>query len=91
MFSLFLLIFGLSISAYALHDILSNIDSYANIHYSLCSKSSTINESITNISIKDLISNLELINFIEIGILLILTILLIFKLQYNKNISNVLI
>jgi len=88
LFGFITLIFGLSISAYAIHDICVNIDSYINIHNEL--KSNSINNiSITNKSIKDILLNLKIVNYISLITVITLMLQITLKFYYNKNINNI--
>jgi sterol desaturase/sphingolipid hydroxylase (fatty acid hydroxylase superfamily) len=85
--------FGLSISVYAIHDILINLDSYVNIHVKL---NSNINENINLInmfskSMKDNILNLKISNYISIIAIISLMGLTMLKFHFNKNVHNIFI
>jgi len=90
-FGLVTIVFGLSFSAYAIYDILINLDSYVNIH-------SRLNPNIINNiysidiykqSIKDILLNLKVINYISFIIMIILMLQIMLKFHYNKNINNI--
>jgi hypothetical protein len=82
---------GLSVFAYALHNVCVYIDNYINGHILF---HADLKENISSIymsdkSIIDQFNNLEIINFTSIIIIIFLISLIFFKFQLNKGIKNV--
>jgi hypothetical protein len=85
------IIAGLSISAYALHNVCVYIDSYINGHISFYPNFS---ENISSLymsdkSIIDQFNNLKLINFTSIVAIIFLIGLIILKFKFSKSINNI--
>lgn len=88
-FIFIILVYGLSISAYTIHSISTNMDSFIDVHNSF--NSNFINNSIfiTNKSIKDILLNLEITNYVSIFIIISLIAQIVFKFHFNKTVNNI--
>ena len=90
-FILIIIIFALSIDAYVINNILSNFDSFIDVH---CKFNPDILLKIYPIdismqSIRDIFLNLKIINYISLITIANITLLIILKLHFNKNIKTI--
>jgi len=83
------IMFGLSISAYALYSICVNIDSSINVHISFNPNLSHNSVYLPDKSIKDILLNLRIINYISITAMISLMLQVMLKFHFNKNIKNI--
>lgn len=81
--------FGLSISAYALYNICVNIDSFINVHISFNPSLTHNSVYLPNKSIKDILLNLRIINYISIIAMISLMLQVMLKFHFNNNIKNI--
>ena len=88
-FGFITIMFGLSISIYALHNICANMDSFINVHISLNPNLTNNSTYIPNKSIIDILLNLKVINYISIIAMISLMLQVILKFHFNKNINNI--
>jgi hypothetical protein len=88
-FGFITIIFGLSIEAYALYNICINVDSFIDIHVSYNPYITNNSLYISDKSIKDILLNLKLINYISIFTMISLIIQIILKFHFNKKINNI--
>ena len=83
------IMFGLSISAYALYNICVNMDSFINVHISFNPYLTHNSLYIPDKSIKDILLNLRIINYISIIAMISLMLQVMLKFHFNKNINNI--
>ena len=81
--------FGLSIDAYALYKICVNIDSFINVHVSFNPNLTNNSIYLYDKSIKDILLNLKIVNYISIFFMISLMLQITLKFYYNKNINNI--
>lgn len=83
------ILIGLSISAYALHNVYAYIENYINGHISFYPNLITDNKFNPAKSINDILLNLKLINYISIITTISLMGLVMSKFHLNKNVNNI--
>ena len=84
-----ILVFALSISAYTIHNICANMDSFIDVHNSFNYNSINNSICIANKSIKELFLNLEITNYVSIITIISLITQIVFKFHFNKNVNNI--
>jgi hypothetical protein len=85
------ILFGLGTETYALYKLLNNLNNfiYGHISFNPDINNNIYTTHIYSKSIKDILLNLQAINYIAIIVILFIMLQVILKFNYNKNINNI--
>lgn len=88
-FGFVVIIFGSSIEMYALFKICINLDSFINAHISFNPNFENNSTHISDSSIKNILLNLKVVNYVSLVSIVLLLLQIIFKFHLHKDINNI--